>query len=405
MAAKKSVLFATASLGCGGVEKSLLAIMGFLPQDRFDVTLMLTEKIGALLQYVPNGIRVVETPFAPLDRRELEKGRLYSLVHSIILLHWIRALRMLAMRMRWRISGSRGSYDEIVLADMICRMDATKMPTEFDYAFAYGGGLNVSVVVRDFIKAPIKGIWCHSEKEVEFLKDIPWHTLLSAFTHRFATRQLRQMLNEDIAPRLPPFEEMPYYIDEHYVRERALNGTGFSDRFNGLRILTVGRLSEQKGIDNAIRIASLLKTDNLRFRWYVVGGGEEEATLRTLIAQCGAGDYFVLLGQNTNPYPFFKQCDIYAQPSRYEAYCITIAEARIFHKPIVCTNFVGAMEQLVDGETGTITPIGDIEAFYNALKALMTTPSLRERYTTALSATSADSTEAAKTAWRKLLAF
>ena len=38
----------------------------------------------------------------------------------------------------------------------------------------------------------------------------------------------------------------------------------------------------------------------------------------------------ILLGNKNNPYPFFKDCDIYVQPSRHEGYCITLAEARIF---------------------------------------------------------------------------
>ena len=42
------------------------------------------------------------------------------------------------------------------------------------------------------------------------------------------------------------------------------------------------------------------------------------------------------------------------QPSRHEGYCITLAEARAFNKPIITTDFVGAREQIIDGETGII---------------------------------------------------
>lgn len=49
-----------------------------------------------------------------------------------------------------------------------------------------------------------------------------------------------------------------------------------------------------------------------------------------------------------------KHCDIYVQPLRHEGYCIISAEARHFNKPIVTTNFVGAVEQIKNNETGLI---------------------------------------------------
>ena len=48
---------------------------------------------------------------------------------------------------------------------------------------------------------------------------------------------------------------------------------------------------------------------------------------------------FILLGAKSNSYPYFKACDVYVQPSRFERVDITIVGAKIFNKPIAATNF------------------------------------------------------------------
>jgi glycosyltransferase involved in cell wall biosynthesis len=58
------------------------------------------------------------------------------------------------------------------------------------------------------------------------------------------------------------------------------------------------------------------------------------------------------------------------QPSRHEGYCITLAEARAFNKPIVTTDFVGAREQIQDGHNGLIVNF-DQDEIANAIKKLI----------------------------------
>ena len=47
-------------------------------------------------------------------------------------------------------------------------------------------------------------------------------------------------------------------------------------------------------------------------------------------------------------------CDIYVQPSRFEGYGITVAEAKCLGKPIVATNIPEFQEQLIHGKTGLL---------------------------------------------------
>ena len=66
------------------------------------------------------------------------------------------------------------------------------------------------------------------------------------------------------------------------------------------------------------------------------------------------------------------------QPSRHEGYCLTLAEAKRFNKPIVTTDFVGALEQINNNETGLIVKFDECEIEKSVLK-LIKDEKLRER--------------------------
>ena len=87
---------------------------------------------------------------------------------------------------------------------------------------------------------------------------------------------------------------------------------------------------------------------------YLVGAGNFEKECKKLAINLGIEDKVIFLGAKSNPYPYMKECDIYIQPSRYEGYCITLAEALIFDKKIVATRFTGALEQLKERDNNQI---------------------------------------------------
>lgn len=402
---KKSLIFVSNPLVCGGVERALLSVLSFLSEEQFDITLILTENSGVLLREVPSYVKVLEVPFAPLDRYELKHGRVPSLKYCLTHLHWIRALRMLWMRFVWMIGGRKDNYDLRVIRDMMKRVDVKRMPTQSDFAFAYAGGLLVGSIVNDLIRAPVTAIWCHNENEINLMQSDVYDALHDHFTHRFATGQMSCRLNEVLKERTSHYETLPYYVDPDLYLRMAESDSGFADSYKGLRILTVGRLSHQKGIDQAIQMAGRLKAEGLEFRWYVVGEGEGHENLQKQIDETNIGDRFILLGQKMNPYPFFSQCDIYAQPSRWEAFCLTVAEAKIFCKPIVVTDFVGAREQIQDGDTGMIVPLGDYAAFYLRIASLLRDAGLREHFKSMLLQENTGSTRNALKCWQKLLGY
>lgn len=147
---------------------------------------------------------------------------------------------------------------------------------------------------------------------------------------------------------------------------------------SGVRILTVGRLSAMKGYDLAIDAAKLLTNSGIDFTWYVVGEGTLRKELEQRIANCGLQERFFLLGSRVNPYPYFKECDLYVQPSKYEGFCITLAEAKMFQKPIVTTNFGAVSAQFVNKKNGLIVDIS-ASGIADGVMQMLTNIELREK--------------------------
>ena len=116
---------------------------------------------------------------------------------------------------------------------------------------------------------------------------------------------------------------------------------------NRFKIITVARLSHAKGIDNAVSALKVLKDKGYDdIAWYVVGYGGDEVMIKDLIKNLKLEADFILLGKQTNPYPYMKEGDLYVQPSRYEGKAVTVGEAQILEKPVMITNYTTAKSQV-----------------------------------------------------------
>ena len=93
---------------------------------------------------------------------------------------------------------------------------------------------------------------------------------------------------------------------------------------------------------------------------------------------------FIILGRRDNPYPYIKKCDLYVQPSRHEAFPLTIMEVKTLCRPILGTDFAGASEQIINNINGMIAPANDINALSNRIAELVRSDYIRNLYVTNL---------------------
>jgi glycosyltransferase involved in cell wall biosynthesis len=145
-----------------------------------------------------------------------------------------------------------------------------------------------------------------------------------------------------------------------------------------LRFCSVGRYTSAKNFDNVPFICRMLVEKGLKFKWYIIGYGGDEALIKRNIQQAGMEQVCILLGKKSNPYPYMKACDIYIQPSRFEGKAVTVREAQILGKPVVITRFATSSAQLTEQVDGIIVPM-DNEGAAEGIYAYAQNPTLQQQ--------------------------
>ena len=125
-----------------------------------------------------------------------------------------------------------------------------------------------------------------------------------------------------------------------------------------VKILSVGRFCTAKAFDEVVIACSELKKKGYDFKWYLIGYGPDEQLIKNLIYECNLQDTVIILGKKENPYPYMRECDIYAQPSRYEGKAVTVREAQVLNRPVMITRYATSGAQLQEGIDGYICEMG-----------------------------------------------
>ena len=388
----------------GGIEKSLLDLIYLLPKDQFEITLLLEQKKGGFLPYVPEYVKVCQLKYTEEDRMELTAGRVPRMKYALKKFHFKYIAEILWKRLKWIIKGRKYSFDYPAF-DSILHRTPQIFDGQFDIAVAYFGDMMFSLgVVLNYINAKTKVCWTHSEHPFAQMNLALHKDYYSRFDYRFACSQataarINNAIGEEIVKAVPHT-----FAVERMKKMAKYDANVFNRTENVPVVLTVARLDKQKGIDIAIEAHEKLLQKGIKHYWFVVGEGNgngDEEKYHQMVTDKKLSESFIFLGGKDNPYPYFKECDIYVQPSRYEGYCITVAEARVFRTPIVATDFDGAREQLRDNETGFIVSC-TVDAISESMENLLKSSALRNKFSDNLSKEKIDTQSEVLKLWTDL---
>lgn len=131
---------------------------------------------------------------------------------------------------------------------------------------------------------------------------------------------------------------------------------------DGCKIVTVGRVSPEKGQVMAIETARVLKRRGFAFQWIFVGDGPDFDKCQRLAERLGVKEQCHFIGVKTNPYPYMKLADVYVQPSVFEAEGITVREALTLKKFVIASDISAFRETLHQGDYGILSEL-TAEAF------------------------------------------
>lgn len=145
-----------------------------------------------------------------------------------------------------------------------------------------------------------------------------------------------------------------------------------------VRIVSLGRLVEQKRFDRLLRILGRLKINSpVPFEARIYGDGPLRAPLRSQAAGMGLSREVEFVGLTADPREAYAEADIFMLTSDWEGTPNVVLEAMSSGLPTVATG-AGDIPEIIDDRTdGFVYHIGDEEGMAAGLRELIADPGLR----------------------------
>lgn len=334
---KKTLLFINGHLNTGGVEKALLDILTHLDYNKYEVDLLLTEKLGDYAAQLPPQVNVL------LRSLEGTYGSLPKVMRNCVRNHDWFSLKMRLIFLLMRYFGN----ERIRLTNKLLTGGKA-----YDCVIGFRRGICTQIAAHAVNSKRRITWWHHGSVNVDtasYLAEVRNFDKIVA-----VSEGCRNMLAEampSLEDRLVTIHNM---LDTDAVRKKAEAFRPYAE--NGVfHIVSVGRLVPEKHFDNAIYAARQLKDRGVAFQWHLVGDGVLRDALRQKAKDMGVTDCFIFEGNQVNPYPYMKYADLFVHPSYVESFGIVVTEALALGVPCVVTENTGVMDFLIDGKNALLT--------------------------------------------------
>lgn len=248
---------------------------------------------------------------------------------------------------------------------------------EFDCAIAYHG-MNIHHLTRVFynIKAKKKIAWIHGDHPFEGIHKKDIEILYNKFHSIVCVSKVTENNFLKDFPSLRNKTKVYYNLfDVDKILKLSKEEIEIFEK-DKINIVTVGRLSKEKGQEFIPSVVKELINNGYIIKWYIVGDGEDRKRIENLTKELKLEDYIKFVGFKNNPYPYIKNCDIYVQPSYTEGYPLTIFESAILNKPIIATDVGGTKEHLTPNKD-YIEVKPNVDYIYNGVISLIDDEKLR----------------------------
>lgn len=337
------ILFFIDELTGGGAEKVLRTLVNNMDQQKFQIT------VHTLNEANPNGLLAPGVRYKAINRCKTAFGKkLFS--------YWIR----LCAELKWLYPlYIKDDYD-IEAAYLECG------PTKIIAGSTNKKAKKVAWVHCDLAKK--EGTSIQTEKLYQYYSTYDKIVCVSKNVKESFVRQFG---------RNPEALVLYNVNDETEIREKA---TALDVPYmKHINMVSIGRLTRQKGFDRLIEACAMLKQSGYDFHLRILGEGSERSVLEEQIRLAQLQEQIELTGFLSNPYPYIQASDLVVCSSRYEGFSTVATESLILGKPIVTTPCTGMDELLGDSEYGLITE-DSVEGIYLGMKKMLDDPQLRSRY-------------------------
>ena len=360
---KKRLFISMHYLELGGAETALIGLLSAMDYRCYEVDLFLHSHRGDMMCFIPKEVHL------------LPEIKEYSMIEKPM----IEVLRkgcfrvlLARLKAKWlykRYLKRKGLTESAAIFQYIGDAVTPVLPSleylgEYDLAISF---LNPHNIVRDKVKAKKKICWIHTDYtriDINVDQELP---VWSSFDHVISISPDVTKAFLHVFPSLKKkIVEMENILAAEFVRKRAEKyDAGIEMIGDGISVLSVGRFCEAKNYDNVPDICRRIREKGINIRWFLIGYGDDSLICQR-IHETGMEKNVIILGKRSNPYPYIKACDIYAQPSRYEGRSVAVREAQILCKPVVVTDYPTAKSQINNNIDGVIFPM-DNETFAKSM--------------------------------------
>lgn len=328
----------------GGVQKSLYNLLWTI-EKQYDITLLLFSKTGVYMDRLPPNVKIIECNGL---FRYLGISQADCKVHI-----WDYVQRGFFAAVS-RVFGRQAAIRLMLLGQ-------PALPETYDCAISYlhnGRPESLYGGVQDFvlncIKADQKVAFLHCDYRNCGANHADNNRVMEKFDKIAACSDGCRKAFESVLPHLRD-RCITVRNCHRYEEIQALanvNPVDYED--NRINVVIVARLSHEKGVERAIEaIANALEKD-FTVTLHIVGDGAMRDSLQALAQERGIAEYVHFYGEQSNPYRFMKNADLFLLTSYHEAAPMVIEEAHCLGLPILTVETTSSKEMVTARKCGWV---------------------------------------------------
>ncbi|MBO5007459.1 MAG: glycosyltransferase [Clostridia bacterium] len=364
MADKKKLLFVINNLQTGGVQTSLINLINEI-HDKYEITVLSFAFKKEYCDIFPENINIIglKSPYKYLgfSQGELKNHQWFYINRAA----WAMLIRVV------------GRSRVIPLMNIFQRKIGS-----FDCAISYlhecpqkntYGGCNEFVLKR--VKAKKKITWLHCDFELCGANNAFSKSIYSKFDTIVAcsegTRASFVKCLPELADKCKSLRNC-----NNYEKIKELSKCAFMYDEEYLNIVTVARLAEEKGIERAIYAVNQCINKGYKVKYHIIGSGDQEKVLKNLVKENGLSDDTVIFyGNQTNPYRYIVNADLFLLPSYHEAAPMVFDEAACLGVPVIATQTTSTDEMIIKSGNGIVCE-NSLEGITKAMEKVLSNPRL-----------------------------
>lgn len=337
MTDKRKILFVNDEMRMGGVARVLNTLMAALPEDKYEIDLLILHKEGMLLSEIPDKVHVLEGgPFFHAVDEALndiiERRDLKALARKLRLLFYMKTGLIHGRIVKERKKLLHKQYDvEVAAKEGFCTI----------FTACGDSKRKINWVLTDY------SVNNYSANHMPLVR-----RALQEIDLNIADSEQAMVAYKTVF-RVQNGMTIHNLMDVQKVKDRMAEPLMTELSHDVPNLIDVARFHPQKSIDRLLIASDEAYRQGYPHTLYLIGGGEQEEMLRKMVQERNM-KHVVFLGYQKNPYALMAACDLFVLSSLYEGFATVISESLIAGTPVLTTDVSGCREQITDPDYGWV---------------------------------------------------